>query len=194
MGHVVLTSHLLPLLKKTASPSSTVRIVNQSSNLHAQAPSDTKFASLEELNQDLGPNAQYARSKLATLLYSRYLARHLADSDPNILVNATHPGFVESKMSSEDIHEPFPVMGYLNSVTIKPFKKDQFEGCVSAIYAATKTTKSGEYICPPAIPEAGSALSQDEELAERLMKLTIDVIKKKTFEDSAAKGCPFKDS
>ena len=193
MGHVALTSHLLPLLKKTASPSSPVRIVSVSSNLHAQAPSDTKFASLEELNQDLGPNGQYARSKLAVLLYVRYLARHLADSDPNVLVNAIHPGFVESKMSSEDIHEPFPVLGYLNSVAMKPFKKNQFEGCVSTMYAATKTTKSGEYICPPAIPEPGSAMSHDEELAERLMKLTRDVMKKKTYDQSAAKGCPFTD-
>lgn len=193
MGPVALTSHLLPLLKKSASPSSVVRIVNQSSNLHEQAPSDTKFASLEELNQDLGPNALYARAKLAILLYSRYLARNLADSDPNILVNATHPGVVETKMSVEDIHEPYPVMGYVNSVLLNPLKKDQFQGCVSAMYAATKTTKSGEYICPPAIPEAGSAMSQDEELAERLMKLTREVIKTKTFEDSAAKGCPFAD-
>ena len=193
LGPVALTSHLLPLLKKTASPSSIVRVVNQSSNLHEQAPSDTKFASLEELNRDLGPNALYARAKLAVLLYSRYLARNLADSDPDILVNATHPGIVETKMSVEDIHEPYPVMGYVNSVLLNPLKKDIFQGCVSTMYAATKTTKSGEYICRPAIPEAGSAMSHDEELGERLMKLTKEVIKSKTFEDSAAKGCPFAD-
>lgn len=193
LGPVALTSHLLPLLKKTASPSSIVRIVNQSSNLHEKAPPDTKFASLEELNQDLGPNALYARAKLAILLYSRYLARNLADSDPDIFVNATHPGIVETKMSVEDIHEPYPVMGYANSVLLNPLKKDIFQGCVSSMFAATKTTKSGEYICPPAIPEAGSAMSQDEELGERLMKLTKEIIKSKTFEDSAAKGCPFVD-
>jgi NAD(P)-dependent dehydrogenase (short-subunit alcohol dehydrogenase family) len=193
MGPVIFTSHLLPLLKKTASPSCTVRIVNQSSSLHAQSPSDTKFASLEELNQDLGPNSLYSRAKLAVLLYSRYLARHLTGSNPNILVNATHPGFVESKMSREDIHEPYPILGYVNSVAMKPFKKDQFQACVSAMYAATKATTSGQYICPPAIPEPGSALSQDEELGERLMKLTREVIQKKTYEESAAKGCPFAD-
>ena len=193
MGPVALTSHLLPLLKKTASPSSIVRIVNQASNLHEQAPSDTKFASLEELNQDLGPNAQYGRAKLAVLLYARYLARTLADSDPNILVNATHPGVVETNMSVNDIHEPYPVLGYVQSVLLNPLKKDIFQGCVSTMYAATKTTKSGEYICPPAIPEPGSALSQDEELADRLMKLVREVIKAKTYEDSAAKGCPFTD-
>ncbi len=72
-------------------------------------------------------------------------------------------------------------------------KMDIWMGCVSTMFAATKTSKSGEYICPPAVPEKGSDQSQDEELGERLMKLTRDVIKEKTYADSAAKGCPFQD-
>lgn len=106
-GHVILTSHLLPLMKKTAEkPGNIVRICNQSSNAHQAAPSDTKFLSLDELNQDLGPNGQYGRSKLAQLLYARYLARNVTSKHPQILANATHPGFVSTKMSNEDIHEP----------------------------------------------------------------------------------------
>ena len=193
MGHVILTSHLLPLMKKTASKGNTVRIVNMASNAHQGTPSDTKFESLDELNRDLGANGQYGRSKLANILYSRYLSKHLSSAYPNILVNATHPGVVDTKMSTEDIHEPFPVAGYAMSVGLKPFKKDIWQGCVSAVFAATTTTKSGQYICPPAIPESGSKMAQDEQLGENLMKLTRDVIKEKTYEDSAAKGCPFKD-
>lgn len=34
MGHVILTSHLLPLLKRTADAGNTVRIVNLASNAH----------------------------------------------------------------------------------------------------------------------------------------------------------------
>jgi NAD(P)-dependent dehydrogenase (short-subunit alcohol dehydrogenase family) len=67
MGHVVLTSHLLPLLKTTAEKGNVVRIANQASNAHHGTPSDTKFADLEELNQDLGPNGNYGRSKLAAV-------------------------------------------------------------------------------------------------------------------------------
>lgn len=192
-GHVVLTSHLLPLLKKTASPSSTVRLVYLASNAHQAAPSSTKFAGLEELNQDLGANPQYGRSKLAAILYARYLAKHLTSSHPNILANATHPGFVDTKMSRDDIHEPFPLGGYAMSVGMAPFKKDQFQGCVSTIFAATVTTKSGEYICPPAVPESGSKLAQDEELGENLMKLTREVLKEKLPEDFAAQGSTFQD-
>lgn len=156
VGHVVLTSCLLPKLKHTASLGDTVRIVNLASNAHQATPSDTQFASLSELNRDLGPNGQYGRS-------------------------------------SEDIHEPDPPSGYAMSVAMKPFKKDQFMGCVSAMFAATATTKSGEYICPPTVSESGNNLVQDEELGERLMELTREAVKEETYEDSAGMVCPFED-
>ncbi|KAG8532457.1 uncharacterized protein KY384_002334 [Bacidia gigantensis] len=191
MGHVILTSHLLGLLKSTARKGDTVRIANQASNAHQAAPGDTKFASLDELNQDLGPNGQYGRSKLASILYSRYLARHLTKEHPNILVNATHPGFVDTKMSTQDIHEPYPLGGYAMSVGMAPLKKNIMQGAVSIVFAATATKESGQYICPPAVPESGNSLAQDEQLGEQLMKLTIDVIKEKTYKDSVEKGCPF---
>jgi NAD(P)-dependent dehydrogenase (short-subunit alcohol dehydrogenase family) len=191
MGHVVLTSHLLPLLKKTASKGNSVRIVCLGSNAHRGTPSDCKFFSLPELNQDLGPNAQYGRSKLAQMLYAKYLSKNLISKYPNILTNAVHPGFVSTRQSKELIHEAFPLGGYAMSVGMEPFKKDQFEGCVSAMFAATKTSKSGQYICPPAIPEEGSKLFQDDELMENLISLTKQVVQEKTKSDSVDKGCPF---
>lgn len=79
------------------------------------------------------------------------------------------------------------------SKVMEPFKKDQFEGALSMMYIATFTDKSGEYICPPAVPEPGSALSQDEALADQLMDLTRKVIMEKTKKDSVDQGCPFDD-
>ena len=193
IGHDILTSHLLPVLKKTSEKGDKVRIVNLASNAHQGAPSDTRFETLDEINKDLGPNQQYGRSKLAVLLHARYLAKHVTPEYPNLLANATHPGFVDTRQSNVHIHEPYPLGGYAMSVGMKPFKKDQFEGCVSTMFAATKTTKSGEYVCPPAVPEPGSQMAQDSELGERVMKFTRDLVKEKTYEDSAAKGCPFKD-
>lgn len=193
MGHVVLTSHLLPLLKETAKKGDKVRIVNLASNLHENAPKETKFESLEELNKDYGPQAQYGRTKLCAILYSKYLARHLTSQNPNILANATHPGIVETRQSVEHIHEAYPLGGYAMSVGIAPFKKDQFEGAVSTMFAATTTEKSGQYICPPAIVEKGSAMANDDELEERLMDLTWKIVKEKTKSTSADKGCPFKE-
>ncbi|KAL7777224.1 hypothetical protein CFE70_007647 [Pyrenophora teres f. teres 0-1] len=192
MGHVVLTSHLLPLLKKTSEKGDKVRIVQLGSNAHENAPNDTKFASLEELNQDLGPMTQYGRAKLATILYAKYLARHVSSSHPNILSNATHPGFVETRQSVDFIHEAYPLGGYAMSVGMAPFKKTQFEGAVSTVFAATKTEGSGQYICPPAIVEKGSELANDEKLGEQLMELTTRIVREKTRSESEGKGCPFK--
>ncbi|KAI9689349.1 MAG: hypothetical protein M1822_010000 [Bathelium mastoideum] len=193
MGHVVLTSHLLPLLKKTADAGHTVRVVNLASNAHQNAPSDTRFASLEELNTDYGPNGQYGRTKLADILYSRYLARHLSASHPKILVNATHPGFVETAQTRKHILEPYPLAGYGVKYLLNPLKKDIMEGCVSTMFAATRTEKTGEYVTPPAIPEPGNELSQNEALGEQLMKLTREIVQSKTAPQSSEKGCPFKD-
>ncbi|KAK7957363.1 alcohol dehydrogenase Bli-4 [Apiospora aurea] len=182
MGHAVLTSTLLPLLKKTAEQGGdTVRIVNLASNAHQGAPKDTKFESLEELNQDLGPNPLYGRSKLAAILYARYFTRKVTEAGhPNLIMNAVHPGLVSTKQSKQDIHEPFPILGYGVSTVMEPFKKTQFEGCVSSMFAATKTDKGGQYICPPAVPEEGSPLAQDDALADRLMELTRTTVLEKT--------------
>lgn len=71
------------------------------------------------------------------------------------------------------------------STGMEPFKKDQFQGAISAVYAATVTEKSGEYICPPAVPEPGSELSQNEQLGDQLMALTRQVTSDKfeSFDD-----------
>ncbi|KAK4545764.1 hypothetical protein LTR36_002718 [Oleoguttula mirabilis] len=193
MGHVVLTSHLLPLLKQTASKGNKVRIVNTASNAHESSPKDTKFDSIDDLNQDLGPMGQYGRSKLAAILYSKYLARHLTAEHPNIVANAIHPGVVATKQSKQDIHEPYPLAGYVISSGLNPFKKDQFEGALSTLYASTVTENSGEYICPPTALEQGSDLANNAELGEQLMRLTREIITEKTKKDSVDKGCPMRD-
>ncbi|RTE83865.1 hypothetical protein BHE90_001670 [Fusarium euwallaceae] len=179
-GHVILTTYLLPLLKKSSQEHGLTRIVMQSSNAHQAAPENTKFESLDELNQDLGPNAQYGRSKLANLLYSRYFNREVTRKGfSNLIINATHPGFVSTRQSREHIHEPYPLAGYMVSTVMEPFKKDQFEGAMSAAFAATATQFSGEYLCCPATPELGSHLSQDHKVQENLMELTRKVISDK---------------
>ncbi|KAG5937000.1 hypothetical protein E4U59_004660 [Claviceps monticola] len=184
MGHAVLTSQLLPLMKKTADAGSVVRIVNVSSNLHSSVPSTIQFKGLPDINTNMGSKKQYGRSKLAGILYARYFDRNVTQKgNPNILMNAVHPGIVSTKQSKEDIHEPYPLAGYGLSVAMEPFKKTQFQGAVSSIFAATTTKGSGQYICPPALPDPGSEASQDEALGDDLMKLTRWIVMDKTKED-----------
>lgn len=161
------------------------------SNLHESCPSETEFASIDELNKDYGPNAQYARSKLATLLYSKWLNAHLTPEYPKIIANATHPGIVDTAQTNTHIHEAYPVLAYGMSAGMKPFRKSQFQGCVSTMYAATIPTEGGLYITPPKVVEKGSPKANDMQLAERLMKLTTEVVEQKTRSESSKKGCPF---
>ncbi|KAH8776260.1 hypothetical protein F5883DRAFT_698606, partial [Diaporthe sp. PMI_573] len=151
---------------------------------HEAAPKDTKFESLKELNSDYSPIAQYGRAKLTSILYAKNLSRHLTSQYPNVLANATHPRVVETKMSVDDIHEPYSIKGYVMSTLLAPAKKTFFEGAVSTMFAATATEKSGQYICPPAVVEKGSDLANDEQVAENLMKLTREVVADKTAADS----------
>lgn len=72
----------------------------------------------------------------------------------------------------------------------QPFKKDNYEGSLSTLYAATAAEKSGRYFCPPAVDEPGSSMANDEQLAEQLMKLTVEVVTEKTQSQSVDKGCP----
>lgn len=55
LGHYVLAARLLPLMQRTTEqpgvPPASVRIIMQSSELHKMAPSETKFASKEEINE-----------------------------------------------------------------------------------------------------------------------------------------------
>ncbi|KAH8785918.1 retinol dehydrogenase 12 [Diaporthe sp. PMI_573] len=162
-GHVILTSSLLPVMEETAKSGHIVRIVNLGSNEHQAAPKDTR----------------YGRSKLGAILHARYLATHVTAEHPRILANSVHPGFVDTKASTFDIHEAYPLGGYMMSVAMKPFQKSQLGGCVSAMYAATATERSGKYICVPARIEDGSELAQSNELAEQLMRLTEKVLKDK---------------
>jgi NAD(P)-dependent dehydrogenase (short-subunit alcohol dehydrogenase family) len=178
VGHALLTSRLLPLLKRTSETlddCDKVRIVNVSSVSHESAPKHVQFESLDEINANHGPNAQYGQSKLAVLLHARWLARRLAATHPNILVNASHPGVVDTRQSRDHIREPWPVAGQLVRA-LKPVKKDVFDGCVSTVFCATAAPRSGEYVCPPAVVEEGSDLSRDEALADRLMMLTARIL------------------
>jgi NAD(P)-dependent dehydrogenase (short-subunit alcohol dehydrogenase family) len=94
IGHVVLMSHLLPLLMKTAEDKTkTVRIVQMASMSHEQAPPETTFDNDDDWQQGIGIHKSYARSKLANILYARWMADRLPK---NVIMNATHPGVVNT--------------------------------------------------------------------------------------------------
>jgi len=180
LGHVVLIDALLPLLNKTTQEHQTkARVVSLSSNLAAQAPKEVDFSSEEDFRSDIGPQSLYNRTKLANLLFSRYLNRRYtqAGGHSDVIFNACHPGVVETRQTQVWIHEPFPILGYGMNL-LNPIKKSIFQGCVSAMYCATQPDKGGQFIWPPAIPEEGPEKGLDEDMQDRLARLSKQIIER----------------
>ena len=139
--HLALT--LLPLLLRT--PNS--RLVLQSSEFHRFAPDKTAFASVEELNTDIGPSNLYARTKLANIVFSRALLRRLQrgelGADPERLkvsgpwINATHPGGVVTDQQDQAV-EAYGTLGKIGVKAVRPLMKDPVdEGCRPILWATT---------------------------------------------------------
>lgn len=88
-AHFLLTRLLEPALAATAGS----RVVNVSSMTHQSGsldPADLTFASA------WSPYGAYSNSKLANLLFTRELARRVADSGR--VTNALHPGVIGTKL------------------------------------------------------------------------------------------------
>jgi len=174
--HLMMT--LLPVLQKTSNS----RLVVQSSDLHRAAPSSIKFASLEEINTDIGPTYLYNRTKLAGILTVRALVRRLKSPSP--WANATHPGAVDTDQPQQAI-DAYGIVGKIGAMASKPFMNDPVsQGCRPALFAATAEAVvteeiQGQYIIPDRKVSEPSSQAQDEQLGEQLWKLTLKVLEQK---------------
>ncbi len=107
LGHFLLTELLLPKLKKAKGS----RIVHTSSVFHEKGSIDLGDLNFEKKKYS-GWDA-YNQSKLAQVLYSRYQAKLLKNS--NITSVSIHPGWVQTPL----IKHTLPV--FFQDVLLKPF-------------------------------------------------------------------------
>lgn len=138
LSHMHLCLSLLPLLIRTASETHDARLVIQSSSLHQAAQSSTKFASISEINSDIGPSYLYNRSKLAVLLFMRELLARRPDlKEKNVFVNCTHPGAVSTTQQDQAI-EAYGTPAKVLTAVLRPVLADPIhQGCLPALWAAT---------------------------------------------------------
>lgn len=163
LGHFVLTRRLLSRLQAAARDAApgAVRVVNTSSSGHAGVPG-LDFADLQSMVNFASATA-YMRAKLANLLFTRALARRLADD--GIVAHAMHPGVVGSNFFS---HGDEAMQRYLEA------KRDTLitpaQGADTLIWLATDPEpgrSSGLYFHQRQAIEPSPA-AQDDAAAERL--------------------------
>jgi len=164
VGHFLLANRLLD--RVTAAPAG--RVVVLSSGAHRWAPEEgIQFDNLDGA-KGYDPGQAYGQSKVANGLFSRELARRLADT--NATSNSLHPGVIPTNLSRH-----LPQRNYDMS---NPRFKTIPEGTATQCYVATSPDLegvTGYYFsdCNPAEP---SQHMQDDEMAARLWAVSEELV------------------
>ena len=163
IGHFLLTMRLLDQVIAADAG----RVVVVSSGAHRWAPLGIRFDNLDG-SQDYDPREAYGVSKTANGLFSRELARRLADT--NATSNSLHPGVIPTNLARH-----LPQREYDMS---NPMFKTIPEGSATQCYLATSPDVAGVtgyYYddCNPAVPNEHM---QDDAMAAKLWALSEELV------------------
>lgn len=159
LSYFLLTNLLLDLLKASAP----ARIVNVSSGAHMGGRINFDDLMLEKKYRSF---AAYSQSKLANVLFTYELARHLEGS--GVTANALHPGGVATGFGSGT-----GFMGWVFKL-IRPFLLTPEQGAETQIYLASSPEVadiSGKYFDKKK-PVKSSQISYDTAVAQRLWQIS----------------------
>lgn len=162
LGHCLLTALLLPRLASAGTTRKTARIINVTSCVHKAAS-----ISFDDLHSKrwYSPYHGYAQSKLAQVMFTESLSRHLRAAGLPVSVNCVHPGIVDTDLYQMVSWSPL-VSGL--------FFRTPTEGAETTLYAALSPAMegvSGCYLedCALANP---SCEARDRALQDRLWEVT----------------------
>jgi NAD(P)-dependent dehydrogenase (short-subunit alcohol dehydrogenase family) len=159
----LMTSQLLPLLK---SPTS-ARIINLTSGIHFRGRLD--LDDLEFDKRKWRSIDAYTQSKLCNILFTKSMARSLADT--NISINCIAPGWVNTGLFRDA--GPFVKIS-ASLMAMSPVKAAR--GLVHMATAGELENVSGEYFAGMKIRKSSSA-SYNEQLADKLWKKSKEYLK-----------------
>ena len=165
LGPFLLTQELLPLIERAGEGA---QIINVASVAH-RFIKDIQWDDLQ-MERKFDPGKAYSQSKLANILFTRALARRLADI--GIRVNAVHPGFVQSNFAS---HGNAIVRLIYRLGT--PFALTPEQGADTILWlAAERNPGTGGYFSKRRLAPLTPAAS-DEAGAERLWCISEDLLR-----------------
>ena len=165
LGTFLLTNLLMDKLRSSGS----ARVVTVASGAHTFARSGLPFDDLENERRNFHAMSVYAQSKLANILFTRELARKLADSD--VTANCLHPGFVGSHFARDgDVGKLGDIAMFLG----RPFSISPTKGARTSVFLASDPSvgsTTGEYFykCKP---HSVSKWAADDAAAHRLWDLS----------------------
>ena len=166
LGYFLFTNLLLHKLKGESE----TRIINVSSAAHSFVK-EIQWQDINFKNNFKQGLRCYGQSKLANLLFTRYLAIKL--STENITVNAIHPGGVNTSLGSQNkvwYSKPLRLI-------LRPFFRSPLKGAESIIYLATKQDDgvTAEYFVDSKIHKS-SSYSKNLEEADKLWSLSEEMV------------------
>ena len=166
LGYFLFTNLLLHKLKGESE----TRIINVSSAAHSFVK-EIQWQDINFKNNFKQGLRCYGQSKLANLLFTRYLAIKL--STENITVNAIHPGGLNTSLGSQNkvcYSKPLRLI-------LRPFFRSPLKGAESIIYLATKQDDgvTGEYFVDSKIHKS-SSYSKNLEEADKLWSLSEEMV------------------
>lgn len=198
---------LWPVLRRTSLLPGVLppRVVAVSSELHRAAPSDVKFASLDEINDDaIDPARLYGRSKLAQILFVKYglVERVIKPTSDAIIAVAVHPGTASPRPPpqlfsrslilqvttgmEEQWKTAYPgITGQLIAWAVKAVGRDPEQGSYGIHWALTAPeVESAGYFVDPGKRGDESTQACDGELGRALWELSEGLVREKVGEDA----------
>ncbi|MCK0753203.1 oxidoreductase [Chromohalobacter japonicus] len=150
LGHFLLTSELLPLLRATTSP----RVVQLSSLAHRSG-----HIAFDDLNGEAhyDPWRAYRQSKLAMLLFAQALQTHSDAQGWGIKSLAAHPGLSRTALFDAGVKSR-PFIGSVFKLALPLISQSAAEGARPTLHAALSDhVGPGDYIGPDGLGETRGA-------------------------------------
>ncbi len=172
LGPFALTSLLLDKLRSTPG----ARVVSTASLAHKRGR-----ILFDDINAEQGYSAfqRYAMSKVANLFFGYELQRRLSAAGDDTISVVAHPGIADTELSRY-----IPGLLMLAAPLLRPLLNTAAQGAWPTLRAATREdVKGGEYYGPtrrrqtagPAVRVKSTRYSHNEEVAERLWDLSIEL-------------------
>ncbi|GHI45084.1 oxidoreductase [Streptomyces albidoflavus] len=171
LGHFALTNLLLPRIRE--------RVVTVASLGHRIGSLD--FSDLQWERRQYRPNAAYAQSKLANLLFAAELQRRLTRAASPVISTAAHPGISSTNLMRT---QGKPTFGFhVEKFLVGLVAQSAEEGALPTLYAATADLPGNSYAGPGRLwgmrgaptPVGRSPQARDSSVARRLWEVSEDL-------------------